>query len=64
MEQENSKSLFMLGSLGYTAMLSLYPMRQNKPIDEHQKTNPKPNILLIVANDMGYSDCGAFGREI
>ena len=24
----------------------------------------KPNILLIVADDMGYSDVGAFGGEI
>jgi arylsulfatase len=29
------------------------------------KTNiPKPNILLIVADDMGYSDIGPFGGEI
>ncbi len=25
---------------------------------------PRPNILLIVADDMGYSDVGAFGGEI
>lgn len=24
----------------------------------------KPNILLIVADDLGYSDLGAFGGEI
>ena len=24
----------------------------------------RPNILLIVADDMGYSDVGAFGGEI
>jgi len=27
-------------------------------------TSSKPNILLIVADDMGYSDIGAFGGEI
>ena len=64
MKQENFKSLFMLGSLGFTVMLSPYSMGQNKPIDEHQKTKSNPNILLIVADDMGYSDCGAFGGEI
>lgn len=26
--------------------------------------DPRPNILLIVADDMGYSDIGAFGSEI
>ena len=25
---------------------------------------PRPNILLIVADDLGYSDVGAFGSEI
>jgi arylsulfatase A-like enzyme len=25
---------------------------------------PRPNILLIVVDDMGYSDIGAFGGEI
>lgn len=28
------------------------------------KPNGKPNILLIVADDMGYSDLGCFGGEI
>jgi len=29
-----------------------------------QQTARQPNILLIVADDMGYSDLGAFGGEI
>ena len=28
------------------------------------KKNNRPNILLIVADDLGYSDIGAFGSEI
>ena len=28
------------------------------------ETSKRPNILLIVADDMGYSDIGAFGGEI
>jgi len=28
------------------------------------KENPSPNILLIVADDLGYSDIGPFGGEI
>jgi arylsulfatase A-like enzyme len=31
---------------------------------EKQQTNKKPNILLIVADDLGYSDIGCFGGEI
>jgi arylsulfatase A-like enzyme len=29
-----------------------------------QKTEQKPNIILIMADDMGYSDIGCFGSEI
>ena len=28
------------------------------------RANDKPNVLLIVADDMGYSDVGCFGGEI
>ena len=28
------------------------------------QTETRPNILLIVADDLGYSDIGAFGGEI
>ncbi|HRU56205.1 MAG TPA: sulfatase-like hydrolase/transferase, partial [Bacteroidales bacterium] len=29
-----------------------------------QKSEAKPNIILILADDMGYSDIGCFGSEI
>ncbi len=29
-----------------------------------QKTNKKPNIIVILTDDMGYSDIGSFGSEI
>ena len=31
---------------------------------DQQKPKERPNILLIVADDMGYSDVGAYGGEI
>src|SRR5687768_5582330 len=36
--------------------------RQNEPIKNKQ--NRQPNILLIVADDLGYSDLGCYGGEI
>ena len=32
--------------------------------NEEQKTSEQPNILLIMADDMGYSDIGCYGGEI
>jgi arylsulfatase len=34
------------------------------PLDAAEPTEPRPNILVIVADDLGYSDLGAFGGEI
>ena len=34
------------------------------PVVEPSPESRLPNILLIVADDMGYSDCGCFGGEI
>jgi arylsulfatase A-like enzyme len=46
--------------LGLSA-LSVIPNFQNV---NAQKKEDKPNILLILADDMGYSDLGCFGSEI
>ncbi len=35
-----------------------------EPAIDTQATDTRPNILLLVADDMGYSDIGAFGSEI
>ena len=37
--------------------------RQQEPAEEKAPLK-RPNVLLIVADDMGYSDIGAFGGEI
>ena len=38
--------------------------RETAAPEGEQSPNARPNILLIVADDMGYSDVGAFGSEI
>ncbi|KAL2845515.1 alkaline-phosphatase-like protein [Aspergillus pseudoustus] len=30
----------------------------------NSKSDPRPNFLIIVADDLGFSDCGCFGSEI
>jgi len=42
------------------AVLSLSPM----PAAAAAETATKPNVLLIVADDMGFSDAGCYGGEI
>lgn len=49
-------SFFSLGLIG----LSLHPVSGMEPA----KPLTRPNILLILADDMGYSDIGCFGSEI
>lgn len=36
----------------------------SKSVETRQPLPPRPNILLIVADDMGYSDLGVYGSEI
>ncbi len=37
---------------------------ENKPDIRSPKAAPRPNIVLIMADDMGYSDLGCYGSEI
>jgi len=40
------------------------PINAATPDEAKNGTVARPNILLIVADDLGYSDIGAFGGEI
>ena len=44
------------------ASLTFFSCRQQKP--KEQSLPSKPNILIIVADDMGFSDVGCFGGNI
>jgi arylsulfatase len=52
--------------VGFVVALLQFASGCEKPQEQSQDQKPakKPNILLIVADDMGYSDIGAFGGEI
>ena len=49
-----------------TLTLTLGAMQANaeNPLQAEQKNNKRPNFLLIVADDLGYSDLGSYGGEI
>ena len=36
----------------------------DQSVEETPATDPRPNILFIVADDLGFTDIGAFGSEI
>lgn len=50
------------------ALLSFYLTGCNDHDDQQNNNNPiqqqKPNVLFIMADDLGYSDLGSFGGEI
>jgi arylsulfatase len=52
--------------LGFTLAVLQFSSGCEKSQEQAQVPTPakKPNILIIVADDMGYSDVGAFGGEI
>jgi len=49
--------------LALASSLSAMPAHANDRL-QAEPTNKKPNILLIVADDLGYSDLGSYGGEI
>ena len=54
------KSLISLGVLLVPVVLA----STFSPAFAQQSTDRRPNIVLIVTDDMGYADIGAFGGEI
>jgi arylsulfatase len=52
-------------TLALVVVLSLTACQSGKPQEESSAAKvARPNILLIVADDLGYSDIGSFGGEI
>jgi len=58
-------SQLVLPFLAALSILSLVPVRSEAATSAaNEAQNKRPNILLIVADDLGYSDLGAWGGEI
>ncbi|MCB9352950.1 MAG: arylsulfatase [Lewinellaceae bacterium] len=48
----------------YCLVLSVLALAQSQTAVAQQAGNQRPNFVVIVADDMGFSDMGAFGGEI
>jgi arylsulfatase A-like enzyme len=53
---------FLLILLSYAIIFNACTGNQNRSDDN--KNKKKPNIILIMSDDMGYSDIGCYGGEI
>jgi arylsulfatase A-like enzyme len=48
----------------FVALLALFAAGGCMATDEHVTADKRPNILLIIADDLGYADLGSFGSDI
>ncbi|MCB0575700.1 MAG: sulfatase-like hydrolase/transferase, partial [Saprospiraceae bacterium] len=48
----------------YCLVLSVFALAQSQTAVAQQAGTQRPNFVVIVADDMGFSDMGAFGGEI
>jgi len=46
------------------ALLAVFATNACMTTNEHVMTDKRPNILLIIADDLGYADLGSFGSDI
>ncbi|TCD12235.1 arylsulfatase [Pedobacter frigidisoli] len=60
----NSKKLTAFAAIIFFFLSSFSIILINVKRDKPKTANKKPNILLIMADDMGYSDIGCYGSEI
>jgi len=56
--------LLVASALTGVTSASAAPSELGQPVQTTRQVQKRPNILVIVADDLGYSDIGAFGGEI
>ena len=64
MKKRLCERLVVLVVLTFSLVLVSCKQEAEAPVDSSSAETRQPNILLIVADDMGYSDIGSFGGEI
>ena len=57
------KISFVLAAIA-TILMITFALGTKQVQAQEEQQNKKPNFLLIVADDMGYSDLGSYGGEI
>ena len=57
---------YRLGALLYCAMFSVSMLseRAEATSDSDNAQTPRPNIVLLLADDLGFTDIAPFGSEI
>jgi hypothetical protein len=55
--------VFRLAALALTACTPEPEVTEPDVAPATEETRSQPNLLLLVANDMGYTDLGAYGSE-
>lgn len=58
------KKSFVIFGLLTSAVITAFTYSATKKIGVKPKKDNRPNIVLIMADDLGYSDIGAYGGEI
>ncbi len=59
-----NRRTFLKSALGFTAAYSSLAFTKSILTSSAAKSFNKPNIIIIMLDDMGYSDVGCFGGEI
>lgn len=55
------KKIAFISLLAIAAIFSAFTLRKN---NRHVAKDPRPNIIIILADDLGFSDIGCYGGEI
>jgi len=64
-KMNKTRNIFLsVTGAGAILLLSFSAFKTGKTIEQPPAAKPRPNIVLIMADDMGFSDAGCYGGEI